>query len=215
MILHAVAMYGPGNNEIVLSGLEDVLCRYPYVNCFIYDRARKILKDDKARRRSMWKIKTYAGDKFHGVGRKSSCPINPYSSPQAMRRLRGVNTVVGEQAFPWFRRYARRMGELKPERRQFLVPIYAEGRNKLLAIGETSRLNPYRKSGLRRPIPYERSDRRQTNRARRTYPMLGEDTCPTTTREVCGDDDDGGNLALSVGRGGFLCTDVVADFVST
>ena len=45
MILHAVAMYGPGDNEIALNGLAEVLGRYPYVNCFIYDRARKILKD--------------------------------------------------------------------------------------------------------------------------------------------------------------------------
>ena len=45
MIVHAVATYGPGKNAIVLDGLERAVKRYPYANCFIYDRARKFLKD--------------------------------------------------------------------------------------------------------------------------------------------------------------------------
>ena len=32
VILHAVAMYGPGNNEIALNGMEGAIGRYPYVN---------------------------------------------------------------------------------------------------------------------------------------------------------------------------------------
>ena len=47
MILHAVAMYGPENNDTVLHGLTTALKRYPYANCFIYDRGREILKDAK------------------------------------------------------------------------------------------------------------------------------------------------------------------------
>ena len=168
VILHAVPMYGPENNEIVLNGLEDVLDRYPYVNCFIYDRACKILKDAKARRRSLWKVKTYATDKFHGIGHKSSCPVNPYSLPRVMRRLQGVNTVVAEQTFAWFRGYARSMNELRAERHQFLVPLYAMEHNKLLAIGDKTHLNPRIKSGNRRSLPCDCSDERQTKRARRT-----------------------------------------------
>ena len=152
----------------MLNGLTTVLKRYPYANSFICDRACKILKDAKERRRSLWKIKTNATDKFRGVRRKSSFPVNPYSLPAAMRRLRGVNTVVSDQTFSWFRGYARSMNELKPERHQFLVPIYAKEHNELLARGETSHLNPSIGSSLRRSIPYECDDGSRAKRTRRS-----------------------------------------------
>ena len=49
--LHAVAIYGPVNNEIAPNGLEGMDRRYPYAGCFIYDRARKILNGSEARTR--------------------------------------------------------------------------------------------------------------------------------------------------------------------
>ena len=167
MILLAVAMYGPENNAIVLDGLERVTKRYPYANCFIYDRACKILKDVKDRRRRLWKIKTYATDKFHGLGHKASCPVNPYSLPALMRRLRGINTVIAEQTFSWFRGYARSMNELKPERHQFLAHCYAKEHNELMANGDTSHLNPHPHRGNRRSTPYECEDGHRAKRRRK------------------------------------------------
>ena len=53
MSLKSVAMYGPENNDIAPNGLTTVLKRYRYVDCFVYGRACKILKDAKERKRSM------------------------------------------------------------------------------------------------------------------------------------------------------------------
>ena len=154
-ILHDVAMYGPENNEVVIDGLGKVVGRYPFANCFIYDMACKILKDMKARRSHLWKIKTYATDKFHGSGHKANCLASPYDIPALMKRLRWVNAVIAEQTFSWFRGYARSMNELKPARRQFIVPLYAEMHNELSGKGDTSHLNPYPHGGARRSTPYD------------------------------------------------------------
>ena len=79
-----------------------------------------------------------------------------------------MNTVAAEQTFSWFRGYARSMNELRAERHQFLVPLYAKEHSKLLAVGDTEHLNPHTRSGLRRSEPYDCSDGGKTKRARRT-----------------------------------------------
>ena len=72
--------------------------------------------------------------------------------------------------------------------------------------------SPYQK----RPSAIDtlRAQRRKTDEAiaTRVADAWG-DTCPTMIREVCGDDN-GGEFALSLGRGGFVCTFAVAGFVS-
>ena len=44
-ILRALPMYAPENDRLVIDALEQVVARYPYLNCFIYDRACKIHDD--------------------------------------------------------------------------------------------------------------------------------------------------------------------------
>ena len=109
----------------------------------------------KATRGQIWGLKKYAKDKFHGSGHKASCPAKPYAILALLKRLSGINTVVSEQTFSWFRGYARRMDELKPARRQFLVPIYAKMHNDLLEKGDTSHMGPHPRRGARRSSPYD------------------------------------------------------------
>ena len=154
-ILHAVPMFHPENNALVLDELENVVERYPFANCFSYDRAWKILLDVQKRKAAPWKIRTYATDKFHGWRRKKSFLANPFSSAKLMRRIEGLNTSVAEQTFSWFRGYARSTNEMKPQRRQFLAPLYAKIHNALLERGATSRLNPYSCQRAKRKTPYE------------------------------------------------------------
>ena len=152
-------MYRPGNNDLALNELERVARRYPYVNCFVYDRACKILKDVATRKKALWEIRTYSADKFHGSRHKGNCKANPHARPELMRRIAGLNTSVAEKTFSWFRGYARSTNELKQPRRKFLVPLYAKFRNATIASGNTSHLNPY--SHQKRKLaqtPYERND---------------------------------------------------------
>ena len=114
----------------------------------------------------MWEIKTYATDKFHGLGHKASCPVNPYSLPTAMRRLRGINTVIAEQTFSWFRGYERSMNGIKPARHQFLVQFYAKEHNELMTTGDASHLNPHPHRGVQRSNPYECDDGHRAKRGR-------------------------------------------------
>ena len=159
-------MYGPGTNAAALDGLERAVGRYPYVNCFTYDRACKILEDVKERRRRLWEIKTYATDKFHGLGHKASRTVNPYSLPTVMRRLRGINAIIAERAFSRLRGYARSMSELKPARSRFLVQFYAKERSELMTNGDASQLNPHPNRDARRSTPYECDDDRRAKRGR-------------------------------------------------
>ena len=136
-------MYAPENNRLVLDALEQVVARYPYLNCFIYDRACKIQDDVRRRKRKLWKITTYTTDKFHGKGRKNTRNANPYSHPRLMARLAGLNASIAEQTFSWFRGYARSFNELRTSRRRFLVLLYAKRHNELLRTGKTTHLNRY------------------------------------------------------------------------
>ena len=157
-ILHAVPMFHPENNALVLDELENVVGRYPFANCFIYDRACKILLDVQKRKAALWEVKTYTTDKFHGWRHKESCLANPFSSAKLMKRIEGLNTSVAEQTFSWFRGYARSTNEMKPQRHQFLVPLYAKIHNALLERGATSHLNPYSCQRAKRKTPYECDD---------------------------------------------------------
>ena len=142
-MLNAVATYRPENNDLVLNEMERVVRRYPYVNCFVYDRACKILKDVAKRKKALWKIRTYSTDKFHGSRHKENCKANPFARAELMRRIQGLNTSVAEQTFSRFRGYARITNELKQPRHRFLVPLYAKSHNATISSGDTSHLNPY------------------------------------------------------------------------
>ena len=158
-LVNAIPMYRPGNNDMALNELERAARRYPYANCFIYDRACKIRKDVSKRKKALWGIRTCSTDKFQGFRHKADCDANPYAWPALMRRISGLNTSVAAQTSPWFRRYARGTNELIQARRRFLVPLYAKFRNALLASGETSHLNPYSHHGNRMAqTPHECDD---------------------------------------------------------
>ena len=116
-------MYRPGNNAIVLNEMDRVVGRYPYVSCFIYDRACRILGDVAARRKALWKIRTYTTDKFHGARHRRNCRAKPFSSPPLTKRIEGLNTIIADQTFSRFRGYAWSMIELRQARRKFLVPL--------------------------------------------------------------------------------------------
>ena len=76
--------YRPENNDFALDELEKVVERYPHVNCFIYDRTCKIQKSVLQRKKKLWKIRTYATDKFHGARHKQNCAANPFTRPRLM-----------------------------------------------------------------------------------------------------------------------------------
>ena len=60
-----------------------------------------------------------------------------------MRRIEGLDAVVEDQTFSWFRSYARTFREIGWQRRHFLVYRYAALRNELVDKRSTSHLNPY------------------------------------------------------------------------
>ena len=158
--LHAAPMYRPENNAFGLDELEKVLATYPFVDCFIYDRAFKVSKDVAARKKKLAKIRTYTTDKFHGPRHKTNCAANPFVHSRLMRRIRNLNTSIAEQTFSWFRWYARSLNELKPLRHQFIVLLYAKMHSELISKGDTTHLNPYSHQNFskKRPIPYECDD---------------------------------------------------------
>ena len=77
-------MCRPGNNDFVLDELGKAVDRYQRANCFIYDRACKIQKSVLQRKKKLWKIRTYATDKFHGARHKQNCAANPFTRPRLM-----------------------------------------------------------------------------------------------------------------------------------
>ena len=158
-VVNAIPMYRPGNNEMAINELERATRGYPYVNCFVCDRACKILKDVAKRKKALCEIRTYSTDKFHGSRHETDCEENPYAKPALMRRVAGLNKSVAGQTFSWPRGYARSMGELRQQRRMFPLLLYAKFRNALLASGETSHMGPYSHQGKRKAqTPYERDD---------------------------------------------------------
>ena len=102
-MLNAIPTYRPGSNDLFLTDLEGATRKYPYANCFVYDRACKILKDVAKRKKSLWDVRTYSTDKFHGARHKDGFLANPYARPEIMRRIEGLNTSVEDQAFSLFR----------------------------------------------------------------------------------------------------------------
>ena len=168
-VLQAAPMYHPENNAFVLDELEKVLATYPFVDCFIYDRACKVKKDVVARKKKLSKIRTYTTDKFHGSRHKPDCEANPYAHSRLMHRIRNLNTSIAEQTFSWFRGYARSLNELKPMRHQFVVLLYARMHNDLISKGDTTHLNPYSHCNLskKRPTPYECNDSEEEHKRKK------------------------------------------------
>ena len=89
------------------------------------------------------KIKTFTTDKFHGARHSAKCPCNPFVHKRLMRRIEGLNTVVAEQTFSWFRNYARTFDDLGRKRHHFLVYLYSSIHNELMESRLTSHLNTY------------------------------------------------------------------------
>ena len=154
-ILWATPMRGPENNSLVVGELVKVASAYPYVTCLVYDRACKITRDAKKKGKLLRKIKFYIVDKFHGVNHSARCVANPYVHGKLMKRIHGINTVVAEQIFSWFRNYARTFNELRRNRHHFLVVLYARYHNDLVDRNSTDHLNRYSGRGSKRSTPYE------------------------------------------------------------
>ena len=155
-ILHAAPMYRPRNNAVVLDDLDRVLGRYPFVNCFIYDRACGILEDVASRRKALWKIRNYTTEKFHAARHRLACRTDPPSNPPLTRRLETLNASTADQTLSRFRGYTRSMNELRQARRKCLGPLYAKEHKELLSDGDAAHLNQYSHQGRSRDsAPYE------------------------------------------------------------
>lgn len=139
---------GP-KNAIAIDGLERVVSMCPYLNCFIYDRPRRLKGDVAVRRKNLWKFPEYATDKFHGSRHKPKFIASPRANPALPKRIGSLNTSIAEKTFPWSLGYARCMNELHPARRKFAVLLYAQMHNDLLEQGQSGRLNPYSHDGQR------------------------------------------------------------------
>ena len=151
--------------------LEKVLVTYPFVDCFIYDRACKVKKDVVARKKKLSKIRTYTTDKFHGCRHRPDCVANPFVHSRLMHHIRNLHTSIDEQTPSWFRGYAGSMNELKPLRRQFIVLLYARMHNELISEGDTTHLNPYSHQNVskKRPTPYECDDIKKEPKRRKKH----------------------------------------------
>ena len=136
-------MRGPENNALAIGGIREMIRKYPYLNCLVYDRACKIQRGVSRIRNEIGKIRTFATDKFHGARQSTKCPCNPFARKKLTRRIEGVNTVAADQSFSWFRNYARAFSELGGNRNHFLVYRYAAIHNELSDRKSTAHLNQY------------------------------------------------------------------------
>jgi hypothetical protein len=105
-------MFEPENNEITAQSFEKALPHLPSCDCLIVDRMCKASKMLKARE-AFSNIKYYSSTKLHGRKHVKQCPCNPHHKVSLKRRLRGVNTMVAEQTFSWFRGFARTFNEMR------------------------------------------------------------------------------------------------------
>ena len=135
-------MFEPENNDVTAATLEKAIVHLKSCDCFILDRncrAQKALE----KRPLLSQIKYYPTTKLHAYGHPAKCKNNPLNILRLKRRLRGVNTMVAEQVFSWFRGFARTLNEMRGSRHTFLVLYYCKRHNELVDAGDKAHLNAY------------------------------------------------------------------------
>ena len=91
----------------------------------------------------MNQIRHYIVDKFHAHRHSRKCRCNPNHRPSLAKKVRGVNTLVCEQVFSWFRNYAVTFNSLTPLRHQFMVLYYVKRHNDLVSRSQVEHLNKF------------------------------------------------------------------------
>lgn len=134
--------FEPENYEVVIKSLSKVLHVYTHCNAFIYDRCCK-LQPEMERRKLFPQVKYWSVDKFHASGHCAACKNSPLTVRRLKDRMRHVNTSVAEQAFSWFRGYARTFNELGSARHVFLVLYYAKMHDDAIDCGNPAHLNQF------------------------------------------------------------------------
>ena len=155
-IVQISQMLDPEDHEIVTHALESTVERFPNLNCFVYDRACAYAPKNKTRA-AFKKIKHWCVDKFHARRHNKRCKCSPRNVPSIRRRLRGVNTVCAEQAFSWFRGYARTLNDMNEYRHKFLVLVFTRMHIEAVKKGDTAHLNAYaplQSLSMKRSRPY-------------------------------------------------------------
>jgi hypothetical protein len=152
-------MVDPEDNKVAEATFHKALVagRVPRkrVDCLIYDRMCRLSESMKATGKFR-QVKHYAIDKLHGRKHDHQCACNPKTNCRLSHRLEGVNTMLCEQTFSWFRRYSHCFNTMRPLRHRFVVLNYLGKHNDFVDGGLASYLSPM--SGIRtkgQSVPYD------------------------------------------------------------
>lgn len=151
-VLACKPQLNPENNAHVAGVFAAALSKHPHVNCIVYDRNCGLAPGLKEKA-AFTGVKYWPIDKFHGERHSAKCRYSPKNNKAYKRRLRGVNTVVCEQLFAWFRNYARALNEMRPNRQMFLVLHYVKRHNLMLSQGDRVHLGSLKRRRTRGTYP--------------------------------------------------------------
>jgi hypothetical protein len=99
-----VPQINPENHEVVTRALKKVTKKQKNIDCFIYDRNCKYSKEG-CKVEELSNIEYWPLTKLHAHKHNRKCPMSHLNSKKMKRRVAGINTMICEQTFAWFRKY--------------------------------------------------------------------------------------------------------------